>query len=171
MVRVLPEAPVSSELFDHVAETVDSYEAVAIAVPTAVSLTGEGRPQEVGGVRVSSGYFEVLGVETALGTKFGDGARVPGNDRVAILGHGLWQRRFGGDPGIVGRTVLLGRDPRPCLRPGSARDRAGEEGLPGDGDRSFTVPPFQGEGAGAGRGRRSRVDRGGHADLRATGGL
>lgn len=111
VVRVLPEAPVSAELFDHVAETADSYGAVAIAVPTAVSLTGEGRPQEVEGVRVSPGYFDVLGVETALGTKFDDGARLPGNDRVAILGHGLWQRRFGGDPGIVGRTVLLGKVP------------------------------------------------------------
>ena len=109
LVRVLPEAPVSPELFDHFAASADGFDEVAIAVPTGVSLLDDGRPQEVPGLRVSPEYFKVLGVEPALGSGFDPTARRPGSPPVAMLSHHLWQSRFGGDPGVVGRTVRLGQ--------------------------------------------------------------
>ncbi len=63
------------------------------------------------GLRVSPKYFDLLGVEPALGTAFAPEARLPGRPPVAILSHRLWQSRFGGDPGVVGRTVRLGQGP------------------------------------------------------------
>jgi len=111
LVRVLPEAPVSPELFDHFSASADGFDEVAIAAPAGVSLLGDGRPQEVPGLRVSPEYFELLGVEPVLGTAFEPATRRPGSPPVAILSHHLWQSRFGGDPGVVGRTVRLGQGP------------------------------------------------------------
>jgi predicted permease len=69
---------------------------------------GQGEPESVRGQIVSTNYFEVLGVHPALGKTFTPGAdRAMGGDTQVVLGHGLWQRRFGSDPGIVGRTLNL----------------------------------------------------------------
>jgi putative ABC transport system permease protein len=70
-------------------------------------LTGEGEPERLQGLRVSSNYFELLGVRMQLGRGFLPQEDAPDTRRVAVLSHGLWQRRFGGDPGIVGRSVRL----------------------------------------------------------------
>jgi predicted permease len=69
---------------------------------------GQGEPELVTGQLVSTNYFDVLGVRAALGRTFTPGAdRAMGGDNLVVLGHDLWQRRFGSDPGIVGRTLLL----------------------------------------------------------------
>ena len=67
------------------------------------TLTQAGDPAQIEGAIVTPGFFETLAVAPALGRTFG--AREEA--RVAILSHGLWQTRFGGDPAIVGRTVML----------------------------------------------------------------
>jgi predicted permease len=73
---------------------------------------GGGRPERVTGRAVSGNYFEVLGVEAALGRTFRmDEDAAPGAHPVAVIGDGLWHRRFGGDPGVVGRRVLLNGHP------------------------------------------------------------
>ena len=74
----------------------------------------EGRnpvPEQIRGVRVSPAFFAMLGVQAALGRTFVLEEEQPGRERVVILTDGLWRRRFGGDPGIVGETVLI--DGRP----------------------------------------------------------
>lgn len=69
---------------------------------------GSGEPQQVGGLLVSGDYFEVLGVDAAVGRVFRLGPdAAPGADPVVVLEHGFWQERFGGDPEIVGRTLRL----------------------------------------------------------------
>ena len=55
--------------------------------------------------------FELLEVEAALGRTFAPGEDGPGGADVVVLRHGLWQRRYGGDPGIVGETILLDGTP------------------------------------------------------------
>jgi predicted permease len=57
--------------------------------------------------RVTANFFKVLGVRPALGTLFDEGSDEPGAERVVVLSHGAWQRRFGGDPSVVGRTLTL----------------------------------------------------------------
>ncbi len=69
---------------------------------------GEGEPELVTGQIVSTNYFDVLGVRPVLGQAFTPGAdRAMGGDTVVVLGYGLWQRRFGSDPRIVGRSLRL----------------------------------------------------------------
>jgi predicted permease len=67
-----------------------------------------GLPERVSGTLVSMNYFEVLGVGAHVGRVFSEGdERTSGGDRVAVLGYGYWQRRFGGDPAVVGRTIRM----------------------------------------------------------------
>ena len=71
--------------------------------PTSTPAAG---PERVSGAMVSMNYFEVLGVRAHVGRVFTEGDdRRPGGDRVAVLGYGYWQRRFGGDPAVVGRSI------------------------------------------------------------------
>jgi len=88
-----------------------SLSAAAVLGTGQVILAGDGEPERLASLRVSREYFSVLGVAPALGRDFLAEEDIPGSARVAILGHGLWQRRFGGDPGIIGRTVLMSEIP------------------------------------------------------------
>jgi putative ABC transport system permease protein len=74
----------------------------------AASLTSAaGDPERVQSFLVSANFFDVVGVKPALGRAFRPEEEQPGREDVAILGHGLWQRRFAADPAIVGTTVQL----------------------------------------------------------------
>jgi predicted permease len=77
---------------------------------TQYELSGTGEPERITGVRVSASVFPILGVPPAIGRTFVESDDQPGQD-VAVLSHGLFQRRFGGDPSTVGRTVTLDRRP------------------------------------------------------------
>jgi putative ABC transport system permease protein len=73
---------------------------------TSPSFTGNGSGAErIEGAAVTPNLFPLLGVRPMLGRTFSESEAQPGAGRVVILGYGLWQRRFAGDPGIVGRTV------------------------------------------------------------------
>ena len=82
-----------------------ALESISGGIPASFSLTGEGTPEQVSGFRVAQDFFSVFGVAPALGRTFSEDANVTGQDRQVVLSHGLWQRRFGGDPSWVGRSV------------------------------------------------------------------
>jgi putative ABC transport system permease protein len=77
-----------------------------------LALTGAGEPERVQAVRIAVDFFDVLGVAPALGRGFTGEAEWTGNDRVVVLSHGFWTRRFGADPALVGRTIVLDGVPR-----------------------------------------------------------
>ena len=79
---------------------------VAFGGATA-TLTGDGEPEQISGTAITPGYFEVVGVQPALGRTFRPEEYNLGQDRVVILSHTLWQRRYGGDKNIINRTVIL----------------------------------------------------------------
>ena len=84
------------------------FEDVAAVRQTTFDLTGGGgEPEKLFGYGVGASFFHVLGVEPAHGRVFREDEDRPGAPRVAVLGHGLWQRRFGADPSVVGSEVLL----------------------------------------------------------------
>ena len=84
------------------------FEDVAAAsFGASLNLTGDGRPEEIVGRKVTTNVFCVLGASPALGRDFRAEDDIPGAPGVAILSHGLWLRRFGSDPGIIGREVWL----------------------------------------------------------------
>jgi putative ABC transport system permease protein len=72
-----------------------------------VNITGINEPERVTGFRVTPEFFRALGERPALGRAFTDDEGHEGNSDRVILSHPLWMRRFGGDPGVVGRTVQL----------------------------------------------------------------
>lgn len=75
--------------------------------PTGFVLTGAGRPEQLKGMNASAGFLPALGVRPILGRLFGKKDDRPGAARVALLSYSLWQRRFGGDPGVVSRALTL----------------------------------------------------------------
>src|SRR5688572_16853700 len=70
-------------------------------------LSGRGEPERLSGVPVSDNFFDVLGVKPELGRTFTTEECAWNGPKVVMLGHGLWQRRFNGDPGIVGASLTL----------------------------------------------------------------
>jgi putative ABC transport system permease protein len=70
-------------------------------------FSDSGTPERVPGMQVSDGYFSVMGAQPLLGRAFLPEEQIDGKDQVVVLGYGLWQRRFAGDPGIVGKQVTL----------------------------------------------------------------
>jgi len=72
-----------------------------------LSLSSSERPRELTTIRVSPGLLDLLGVDPLHGRTFLPEEEIEGRHRVAVLGHGFWRRELGGDPGIVGETVLL----------------------------------------------------------------
>ena len=74
------------------------------------NLTG-GRPEQVHGIHVTEGYFRLYGAPMVLGRTFTPQEDSPHGGKVVILSYGLWQRRFDGDPAIVGKSISLGNQP------------------------------------------------------------
>jgi putative ABC transport system permease protein len=73
-----------------------------------LSATGtKQEPEQVSGLRVSAGFFSVLGVKPFLGRTFLPEEETLGKDHEVILSYGLWKRRYGGDPALVGRTIKI----------------------------------------------------------------
>lgn len=71
------------------------------------NLTGEGEAERLPGLRVSSNFFQMLGTRALIGRTLIPTDDIPGNEKVVVLSNGVWQRRFGSDPGIVGRSLTL----------------------------------------------------------------
>ena len=71
------------------------------------SLTGRGTPQRIYGARVSSNFFDVLGVTPAIGRAFRPDEDRSGGERIALLSYGLWGSHFGGDPQTIGQILTL----------------------------------------------------------------
>ena len=78
----------------------------ALAGGTA-DLTGSGDPVQVPVANVSAPFFDVLGIRPLLGRTFQSGEDTTGQDRVAIVSHRLWRQRFGSDPTLIGRDIML----------------------------------------------------------------
>lgn len=87
------------------------FEQLAIALGANANLTGDGRPERVGTIRVSSNLLPMLGAEPVTGRLFEPFEDAPGSTPTAVMSHGLWSRRFGQDPGIVGRVLTVNGQP------------------------------------------------------------
>jgi predicted permease len=88
-----------------------SFESIAAAQSWNLTMTGRDRPEQLNVLQTSAEMFHVLGVDAALGRTYGAGEDRPGHERVVVFSHRLWQRRFGGDPDVIGREVMLDGEP------------------------------------------------------------
>ncbi len=105
------DIPASQPEYHDFLQGVSALQELAAVYPISINLTGLGEPQRIQASVVSDNYFRVLGVKPALGRDF-----TPEDDRgqigyVVIISHDLWRKRFGSDPGVIGKTVRLDDDP------------------------------------------------------------
>jgi putative ABC transport system permease protein len=87
------------------------FEEMATWVPWSYNLTGQSEPEEVSGARVSTNFFDLFKVKPAVGRTFTPGEEQPGHEEVVMLSYRLWQRRFGSDSGLIGKTVTIDDKP------------------------------------------------------------
>jgi putative ABC transport system permease protein len=102
-----PNMPVSyPEYLDWKGQS-HSFQAMAALRQLSVNLTGNGNPEHLKGVRATASFFKILGIPLAMGRDFTEDDDRPGTSRVVIISHGLWERRFGSDPAILGKALML----------------------------------------------------------------
>lgn len=85
----------------------DVFDGMLAQQAVEINITGDGEPLRVRGAAVTADWADVLGIEPIRGRTFRPGEDGPDGADVALLGHGLWQRRFGGQEDLVGDTVTL----------------------------------------------------------------
>lgn len=98
---------VSFPEFQDIRERSTSFESVAGYEEVQLRLRGDGPTVALSGKKVTAGFFRLLAADPALGWVIQPGDDAPGEHAVAVISHGLWQRNFGADPRILGRTIWL----------------------------------------------------------------
>ncbi|HJX01104.1 MAG TPA: ABC transporter permease [Terriglobales bacterium] len=99
--------PISQPNAKDVAERSRSFESVMMYTGAGVSMTIDGKPQAFAAELVSANFFDVLGVQAALGRTFRADEDDAGSEGAIVLSHGLWQRYFASNPNVIGKRVLL----------------------------------------------------------------
>jgi len=89
--------------------------AASISINLSMNLTGSGEPERLTASSITGNYFDTFGVRPALGRGFSLENEKTGQDQVTVLSHALWQTRFGGDPNIVNKTIILDGKPYQVL--------------------------------------------------------
>jgi predicted permease len=108
--RAYRELPISAYYVTEWRKQATTIEGVSALSSTALNLGGAGEPERLNCARIAADLFELLGVRPQIGRNFLPGEDQPGKPRVVILSHGLWKRRFAGDPAILNRTIQLNGD-------------------------------------------------------------
>ncbi len=101
----IPLAPISPANFADFREQARAFESMACYERANLALTGAGEPEQLRGLRVSHDFFATLA--PALGRGFLAAETEPGREEAVVVSHGLWERRFGRDPMLLGRTLIL----------------------------------------------------------------
>lgn len=104
-------AYISEPDFDDLKGAAKLFEGFTAFVPQSVNLTGRDEPTRVRGGFVSDTFFDVIGVRPAVGRGFRVGEDAPGAEPVCVVQHEAWQGVFGGDPQLLGATVVLNNRP------------------------------------------------------------
>jgi predicted permease len=102
----------SPSMYFTYAEQNRTFQALGVWVPGTANVTGLAEPEQVRTVYVSDGVLQALAVPPALGRWFSQADQIPNGPERVMLSYGYWQRRFGGDPAVVGRNVLVDSRPR-----------------------------------------------------------
>ena len=103
----LPQNWVSGPELADMRERSTMIEEFAALTYPSISLTGIGEPEQVQGAAVTANFFPTLGVQPSQGRSFTDAEDRPGGERVVILSHGFWERRFASNPGVINQTISL----------------------------------------------------------------
>jgi len=103
----LTQQPVSYPNIVDLKQANDVFEHLSVVRGESFNLTDRGEPERVTGVRVSTNILALLGVTPALGRNFLPEEEQPAKAAVVLVSHGLWQRRYAGDPGLIGEAMII----------------------------------------------------------------
>ena len=103
--RTQPKLPMSGGNFQDYREQNSTLSGLAVYRREDLELSQDDKSERLAGLLVSAGFFDLLGVQPLLGREFRREDELPDNNQVVILSHALWQRRFAGDPNIVGKSL------------------------------------------------------------------
>ncbi len=115
---ILPRQDASSSLPMRVQDYLEwrkantAFESIAALTPALWNLTGDGEPERLGGALVSANFFTFLGATPQRGRGFSAEEETPGKQNVVVISDSLWRRRFGADPAVIGKTLMLNAVPR-----------------------------------------------------------
>jgi len=84
-----------------------TYEHVAAYTGASMTMTGSDEPERLSAAQTTANFFAVMGIQPVLGRVYTEDQEKVGNDAVVVLAHGLWQRKFGGTPDVIGKTIVL----------------------------------------------------------------
>jgi predicted permease len=104
--------PLSASMFVTFAGQNKTLEAVGVWSPGTANVTGFAEPEQIRTLQVSDGVLQALRAQPVLGRTMGPADHAPGGTQVVMLMHGYWQRRFGGDRFVIGRSLLVDGQPR-----------------------------------------------------------
>jgi predicted permease len=107
--------PFSPQWYATYAENNRTFKEFGLWSPGGAAITGLGSPEQVNALLVTQGILPALGVQPAQGRWFSRADDQPGAPETVILTHGYWERRFGGDRGIVGRVITVDARPREVI--------------------------------------------------------
>ncbi|HYZ82951.1 MAG TPA: ABC transporter permease, partial [Bryobacteraceae bacterium] len=103
----IPSMPVPVQAYLEWRKANTAFDSMTALRPWECNLTGDGEPERVGGARVSTNFFEFLGVPVARGRGFSSEQEQPGNENVVVISDGLWRRRYGSDPQVIGKSISV----------------------------------------------------------------
>ena len=92
-------------------EQTQAFEELAAIASSNYTLTGSGEPEQLTGNRINPALTHLLGIPPIVGRAFTDDEERPSSAPVAMIGEGLWKRRFSSDPGLIGRTITINDTP------------------------------------------------------------
>jgi putative ABC transport system permease protein len=108
-------AVMSGPNYSDIARLATSFENAAAYNTSRMILTGQGEAARLQTAEVSASLFNVLRVRPQIGRVFNADENTPGRTNVVILAHGLWEQRFGSDPAVIGRRIMLDGAPREVI--------------------------------------------------------
>jgi putative ABC transport system permease protein len=103
----VPSFPIRARDFAEWRRVQTPFSEFAALFPASFTLVGEGEPERLSGAGTSANFFSLLGVLPTQGRGFVAGEDEPGRDRVVVISHGLWLRKFGAAPEVIGKTLNL----------------------------------------------------------------
>jgi putative ABC transport system permease protein len=113
--KTYPTLPVSARHYFEWQDRLSSFSQIGIIDGRRAILTGDGDPEQVEAARVSASLLPLLGAKVRLGRTFLDEEDQPGRNPVVVLTESLWRRRYGGEAGILGRTITVDGTPRTVI--------------------------------------------------------
>jgi putative ABC transport system permease protein len=107
--------PFSPQMLAVYGPNAQAFEEMGMWRPDQAAITGFGDPEQANALQVTQGTLRTLGVQPKLGRWFSRMEDQPGAPETVILSNGYWQRRFGGDPGVIGRVLTIDSKPRQVI--------------------------------------------------------